>query len=104
MAMLSSQIRDGKIQVGDELPTIASLADEFQVSHMTVKQALRTLREQGVVATNRGARTRVLAVPTREEEPLTEQLRAIRERLDNLESRTSDLESHASKASPDSSA
>jgi len=101
VATLSSQIREGRFQVGDELPTVASLAEEFQVSHMTVKQALRTLREQGTVSTNRGARTRVLAIPAQEDEPLADQLRAIRQRLDRLENRTSDLESHASKASPD---
>jgi DNA-binding GntR family transcriptional regulator len=101
VAILSSQIRDGHFRVGDELPTVANLAEEFQVSHMTVKQALRTLREQGIVSTSRGTRTRVLAIPTREDEPLTEQLRTIRERLDLLESRTTKLESHASKASPD---
>lgn len=101
VAILSSQIRDGHFRVGDELPTVANLAEQFQVSHMTVKQALRTLREQGIVSTSRGTRTRVLAIPTPEDEPLTEQLRAIRNRLDSLEARTSDLETHVTKASPD---
>ncbi|WP_168207420.1 winged helix-turn-helix domain-containing protein [Microlunatus elymi] len=108
VATLSAQIRSGRFNVGDELPTVTNLAEEFQVSHMTVKQALRTLREQGIVSTGRGTRSRVLAVPTPDEEPLTEQLRAIRNRLDSLErgtsdlaSRTSDLEHHASKASRD---
>jgi GntR family transcriptional regulator len=101
VAVLSSQIRDGQFRVGDELPTVATLAEQFNVSHMTVKQALRMLREQGIVSTSRGTRSRVLAVPTQEEEPLTEQLRAIRERLDSLEQRTTNLETHASKASRD---
>jgi DNA-binding GntR family transcriptional regulator len=101
VATLSSQIRNGQFGVGDELPTVAALAEEFQVSHMTVKQALRTLRERGIVSTGRGTRSRVLTVPEEKEETITEQLRAIRERLDRLETRTANLETHAPKASPD---
>src|SRR4051794_6446817 len=93
---LSSQIRAGRYQVGDELPPIAALANEFDVSHMTAKEALRLLREQGVISTSRGTRARVLAIPTPGEEPLTQQLRAIRERLDSLEQRTATLETHVS--------
>jgi DNA-binding GntR family transcriptional regulator len=98
---LSSQIRDGRYQVGDELPPIAALADEFQVSHMTVKEALRLLRERGVISTSRGTRARVLTIPQQGEGPLTDQLQAIRERLDSLEKRTTNLESHVSNTSPD---
>jgi DNA-binding GntR family transcriptional regulator len=101
VATLSSQIRDGHFRIGDELPTVTTLAEQFQVSHMTVKQALRTLREQGIVATGRGTRSRVLAVPTADEEPLADQLRAIRERLDSIETRMSNVENHASKTSRD---
>ncbi|WP_168207324.1 winged helix-turn-helix domain-containing protein [Microlunatus elymi] len=101
VATISTQIRSGQFKVGDELPTVTNLAEEFQVSHMTIKQALRTLRENGIVSTGRGTRSRVLAIPGQQEESLADQLRAIRERLDNLEGRTIDLENHVSKASRD---
>ena len=101
-AVLGSRIRDGQYAVGDELPPIADLADEFDVSHMTAKEALRLLREQGVITTNRGTRARVLTVPDRPDEPLADQLRTIRERLDRLEERQTNLEtSHANQATPD---
>lgn len=99
--VLAAQIRRGDYRVGDELPPIATLAAGFDVSHMTAKEALRVLREQGVIQTGRGTRARVLTVPSEPAISVPEQLQAIRDRLHHLESRTSALEQHADKPTED---
>jgi len=95
--VIAAQIRKGDYRVGDELPPIAVLAADFDVSHMTAKEALRVLREQGVIQTGRGTRARVLTVPGDPVPSMPDQLEAIRDRLEHLESRTSALEQHVAK-------
>lgn len=96
-SILRDQIRDGRYQVGNELPAIAQLAEEFNVSHMTAKQALRVLKDQGVIVTGRGVRARVVALPAESTASVAAQLQAIHDRLDSLETRTQALEQHASQ-------
>ncbi|MGB8384620.1 MAG: winged helix-turn-helix domain-containing protein [Dermatophilaceae bacterium] len=96
-SVLRGHIREGRYPVGTELPSIASIAKDFDVSHMTAKQALKLLREQGVITTGRGVRARVAAVPSKEPAPIAVQLEAIHDRLDSLETRTRALELHATK-------
>lgn len=96
-AMLRRRIREQHYAVGAELPPIAAIAGEFGVSHMTVKQALGLLRDEGLITTGRGVRARVTARPGNAPAPLVRQLEAIQVRLDNLENRTRALELHAAK-------
>lgn len=96
-SVLRDQILQGRYPVGDELPAIAQLADAFQVSHMTAKQALRVLKDQGVVATGRGVRARVVSLPAESTASMATQLQAIHDRLDSLENRTHALEHHESQ-------
>lgn len=96
-AVLRDQIRQGRYRVGDELPSIAAIADEAAVSHMTVKQALRMLSDEGVVSTRRGARARVVTMPGSVTAPLAAQLHELQTRVDRLEHRTQALERHATK-------
>ena len=96
-SVLRSQIRTGDYSVGDELPTIARLAQDFGVSHMTAKQALRILREQGIISTGRGTRARVMALPADAPASVAEQFDAVHARLDAVEARTRALEVHAAK-------
>ncbi|MEU6736248.1 winged helix-turn-helix domain-containing protein [Streptomyces physcomitrii] len=47
---LRARIREGTLRPGDRLPTQAGLASEFGVERGTVRQALRALQEEGLLA------------------------------------------------------
>ena len=57
--ILKREIEAGDLKEGDELPSEADLCQQFQVSRHTIREALRSLREQGLVESRRGAATRV---------------------------------------------
>ncbi len=61
---LSRDIGDGHYAPGDKLPTEHSLADRFGVNRHTVRRALASLVDQGLVRTRRGTGAFVLAKPT----------------------------------------
>jgi len=54
---LRERIHRGQIQPGQTLPSIRELTKEFQVNHLTVRQALRILGEQGIVTSSQGRGT-----------------------------------------------
>lgn len=56
---LSSEIRGGKYKVGDRLPSEPQLSERFGVSRHTVRAALRTLNQQGLVTSQQGIGTQV---------------------------------------------
>lgn len=58
---LSGDIRAGRYQVGGTLPAESDLAEMYHTSRFTVREALRTLSEQGLVDRKRGSGTRVIA-------------------------------------------
>jgi len=95
-----TQIADGTYSVGSELPTITALAAQFGVSHMTIKRALAVLVDEGLIATRRGARTRVLGLPNATPIPLLQQISELRDRVGGLDDRVAALESHAAKRTP----
>jgi DNA-binding GntR family transcriptional regulator len=51
---LREQITEGKIEPGERLPTEAELADTYGVARETIRQALRKLREEGMIRTYQG--------------------------------------------------
>lgn len=55
-------IRSGLLQNGDRLPTIEELADATSVSKPVVGEAVRVLREHGVVASKRGVQGGVTVI------------------------------------------
>jgi len=57
---LRSQIASGEFPVGTLLPTEERLCLEFKVSRHTVREALRMLRRDGLVASKRGSGTVVV--------------------------------------------
>jgi DNA-binding GntR family transcriptional regulator len=61
---LRQEIVSGTHPVGSLLPTEEGLCERFAVSRHTVREALRLLREDGLVTSRRGAGTRVLAPAT----------------------------------------
>ncbi len=56
---LSRAILDGEYAVGDLLPTEQELCDRFGISRHTAREALRKLRDLGLVSRNQGIGTRV---------------------------------------------
>lgn len=62
---LRSSIRDGSFPPGDELPSEAELTRKFTSSRGPVRQAMATLRTEGLISSGRGRRSVVLDnVPT----------------------------------------
>lgn len=59
--ILRAQLADGVWRAGDFLPPIPDLAARFSVSVVTIRQALDLLREDGLVLSERGRGTSVLA-------------------------------------------
>ena len=57
---LRDRIRGGHYPVGDKLPTELALCAEFRASRHTVREAIRRLAEQGLIARRAGAGTTVL--------------------------------------------
>ena len=60
---LEAEIREGRIQAGDKLPTEAALAQQFEVSRTVVREALQHLQASGLVETFQGRGSYVLAIP-----------------------------------------
>ena len=57
---LGDQIRDGRLAVGDKLPTEAEIMAEFEVSRTVVREALSKLQASSLVETRHGIGTFVL--------------------------------------------
>src|SRR4029450_8282239 len=51
---LAERIRQGELRVGDWLSSERELARELAVSRLTVRQALTTLRQQGLIESQHG--------------------------------------------------
>ncbi len=61
--VLREEVVAGVYPVGALLPTEDSLTERFSVSRYTVREALRLLREDGLVSSRRGAGTEVIPPP-----------------------------------------
>ena len=59
--VLASEIADGDLKVGDQLPTEDSLIARFGVSRITVRRAVQNLVSRGLVEIRRGKGTFVAA-------------------------------------------
>ena len=62
-AHLESQILDGRLKPGDQLPPERDLQNRFGVGRPAIREALITLQRAGLVEISNGARARV-AMPT----------------------------------------
>jgi GntR family transcriptional repressor for pyruvate dehydrogenase complex len=54
---IESQILRGKLRTGDRLPNERGLAEQFGVSRTAVREAVKTLREKGLVSSHQGRGT-----------------------------------------------
>ena len=81
---LIASIRHGSYQIGDLLPTEIQLAREFRVSRATMREALRKLREAGLISRTRHVGTRVIArVPADDYRQPTNSIRDLLEYAEN---------------------
>lgn len=62
-AAIRADIASGRLRVGDKLPSRAELAAAHQAAPMTVQNALRQLREEGLVRSEQGRGVFVAALP-----------------------------------------
>ena len=72
---LKQEILNGVYLVGSKLPTEDALCERFDVSRYTVREALRLLREDGLVASRQGAGT--VVVPPRSSSSDVQQVMSI---------------------------
>ncbi|WP_114451095.1 GntR family transcriptional regulator [Halopolyspora algeriensis] len=104
---LSAQIEDdlrrkitaGDVQVGEKLPSLRSLADEYGVAELTVHVAVKKLQHEGVLTSVSGRGTFVNAKPedlAAGEE--TSELQAIRDEVRELRVRVEAVEQAQSEA------
>ncbi|WP_165168375.1 FadR/GntR family transcriptional regulator [Rothia uropygialis] len=56
------RIAQGVVSVGDELPPEGVLADELDVSRLTIREAIKTLAGRGVITVKHGKRNRIAPV------------------------------------------
>jgi GntR family transcriptional regulator, transcriptional repressor for pyruvate dehydrogenase complex len=71
-ALLRERITSGDLREGERLPSEVSLAEQAGVSRSTVREALRTLQEAGLIVR---ASPRVMVVARRDEDPAFRELR-----------------------------
>jgi GntR family transcriptional regulator len=60
---IKEMIADGRLRLGDQLPTVRALALEMRVNFNTVARAYRILDEAGIISTQQGRGTYILDVP-----------------------------------------
>src|SRR5262252_6247127 len=77
--VLKDDIVSGVYPVGSQLPTEEELCDRFSVSRYTVREALRRLREDSLVASRQGAGTTV--VPPRPADSFVHEVMSINDEL-----------------------
>ena len=79
---IQSQLVNGILKPGDQLPTVRALAQELRVNFNTVARAYRILDEERIISTQQGRGTYITEIPPPE---VSERLR--HESLDALTNR-----------------
>ncbi|MCL4267914.1 MAG: GntR family transcriptional regulator [Anaerolineales bacterium] len=69
---IQSQLANGILKPGDQLPTVRALASELRVNFNTVARAYRILDEARIISTQQGRGTYIIEIPPPE---VTEKLR-----------------------------
>ena len=80
---IQSQLANGVIKPGDQLPTVRALAEELRVNFNTVARAYRILDEVRIISTQQGRGTYITEKPPPEvsEKLRRESLKALTERF-----------------------
>ena len=69
---IQSQLVNGILKPGDQLPTVRALASELRVNFNTIARAYRILDEERIISTQQGRGTYIMEIPPPE---ITEKLR-----------------------------
>jgi DNA-binding GntR family transcriptional regulator len=91
---LRGQITEGHYPVGAQLPTLAELAQEYQVSDVTARKSLAWLERHGIIAIRHGKRSVVLEPeidPSDSYGQLYAQIAELTRRMDSIVDRLDDL-------------
>jgi GntR family transcriptional regulator len=64
MEQVRQQVTSGKLQSGDQLPTVRQLATELRVNFNTVARSYRLLDEAGLISTQQGRGTYIWEMPS----------------------------------------
>ncbi|MCA1899176.1 MAG: GntR family transcriptional regulator [Chloroflexi bacterium] len=60
---IQSQLANGILKPGDQLPTVRALASELRVNFNTVARAYRILDEERIISTQQGRGTYITEIP-----------------------------------------
>ena len=63
---IKEMIASGRIEPGDQLPTVRTLAQELRVNFNTIARAYRVLDESGIISTQQGRGTYIMEMPSPE--------------------------------------
>ncbi|MGW6917703.1 GntR family transcriptional regulator [Kitasatospora sp. NPDC054939] len=89
---LRDEIRSGRLQPGQKLPSARQLADRFHVAVMTASNGVRVLREEGLVSSTQGRGTFVRRPgDPSPAEPVTASPAAVGDRVSALEAQVEQL-------------
>jgi len=69
---IRQEVLNGDLKPGDQLPTVRRLAQDLRVNFNTIARAYRLLDEAGIISTQQGRGTYILALPPPE---VSEELR-----------------------------
>jgi GntR family transcriptional regulator len=114
-ADLRAQIRDGRLKVGAQLPSISDLMHQYEVSITVIRMALSELRSEGLLDSHQGKGSFVRAKPSgkkatpapspefeaimRHLDQVHDDVRRIDDRLEQLEKLVRDKEDRPTKRS-----
>jgi GntR family transcriptional regulator len=65
--LMRQRVARGQWPLGDKLPSLEALVEEFGVARLTVRQAMDLLAREGLVSPQQGRGTFVIAVPARQQ-------------------------------------
>ena len=101
---IQSQLVNGILKPGDQLPTVRALAQELRVNFNTVARAYRILDEERIISTQQGRGTYITEIPPPEvsERLRHESLEALTQRFINEAFRLGLSEKEVSKMVRDS--
>lgn len=68
--LLAQKIRDGEWAAGDIIPSESDMTDEYSVSRVTVRKALKELENESLIVRRRGARSVVASISSSHDSPL----------------------------------
>ena len=92
---IQRDIKAQRLRPGDKLPSIAALAEDFGVSHGTVKRAIGLLQTGGLVVSRQGQGAFVRTVqPDDADGEHDVELAELRARVDDLNDRLEEVERH----------